>query len=305
MHNQLKWMIPLVVVIIIAAIYLYPVPETSFEALAADVNPETAAALLDFREAHPPQQVDVDGVDWEYIAFGEGEETILFLHGMTGAADIWFQQMEALSDRFRVVSTTYPPVDSLEAMSQGVLAVLDQEGVSSASVVGSSLGGYFAQYLVANYPEIIERAVFANTFPPNDLIAEKNKTLGALLPYLPEWLIMKVMSGSMLESVYPAAGVGDAELVLAFGLEQTHGRMSKAQLIGRYRCVVEWFEAPNPDIPLLIIEADNDPLVEPALREQLKETYPAAQVQTLHNAGHFAYLNIPQEYTAILEAFFK
>jgi hypothetical protein len=33
--------------------------------------------------------------------------------------------------------------------------------------------------------------------------------------------------------------------VRAFGLEQTYGRMSKAQVLGRYRCVVEPFEAPD------------------------------------------------------------
>ena len=94
--------------------------------------------------------------------------------------------------------------------------------------------------------------------------------------------------------------------MLAFGLEQTYGRMSKAQVLGRFRCVVEPFEAPDMaalGIPVMIIEADNDPLVEAALREQLKETYPTAEVVTLSN-GHFPYLSMPDEYTSYLEDFF-
>jgi pimeloyl-ACP methyl ester carboxylesterase len=139
----------------------------------------------------------VDGVEWEYLVLGEKYETILFLHGMTGAYDIWWQQMESLQDRYRVIAVTYPAVDSLGELEQGVMAILEAEGVEHFYVVGSSLGGYFAQYLVTRYPHTILGAVFANTFPPNEIIAEKNKTIGTLLPYLPEWLVMNVLSGSI------------------------------------------------------------------------------------------------------------
>lgn len=299
------WIVPLVLVVIVLGIYLYPVPKTSFEDLSAKVDPEIATSLLEFRQEHPLQHIEMDGVTWEFISFGQGDETVIFLHGMTGAADIWWQQMVALSDRYRVISVTYPPVDSLEAMSQGVMAILEQANVSTVNVVGSSLGGYFTQYLAANYPEKIDRAVFANTFPPNDLIAQKNKTIGALLPYLPEWLVMNVLRGSFEGDVYTASG--NSELVLAYLLEQSYGRMTKAQVVGRFHCVVDPFTAPDIEtleIPVMIIEVDNDPLVEEILREQLKATYPGATVQTLHAVGHFPYLNAPDEYTALLDEFF-
>jgi pimeloyl-ACP methyl ester carboxylesterase len=82
--------------------------------------------------------------------------------------------------------------------------------------------------------------------------------------------------------------------------------MSKAQVLGRFHCVVEPFEAPDMavlGIPVMIIEADNDPLVEATLRKQLKETYPTAEVVTLSN-GHFPYLSMPDKYTAYLREFF-
>ncbi|MBC8505832.1 MAG: alpha/beta hydrolase [Anaerolineales bacterium] len=305
MLKKLKWIIPAILILGALVLYFYPVPNISFEELSSAVNPEITAAFLDFRNAHPPQQMEVNDAKWEYISFGQGEETILFLHGMTGAADIWFQQMLAMKDDYRAISLTYPPVDSLEAMSQGVLAILEQENVSTINLVGSSLGGYFAQYLVASYPETVDRAVFANTFPPNDLIAEKNKTIGMLLPFLPEWLVMNVFRGSFEGDVYTASG--NSELVLAYLLEQSYGRMSKAQVVGRFHCVVDPFTAPDVEtlgVPVMIIEVDNDPLVEQVLREQLKVTYPGATVHTLHAVGHFPYLNSPDEYTALLEGFF-
>ena len=38
----------------------------------------------------------------------------------------------------------------------------------------------------------------------------------------------------------------------------------------------------------MVIESDNDPLIEPALREALKKTYAKAGVYTFHQAGHFS-----------------
>ncbi len=289
--------------LLILGVYLYPTPSQSFAEVYAQVDEATAVSLQTFRQDHVPQPLEVDGKTWEYTVFGEGE-TVLFLHGMTGAYDIWWQVMENLAADYQVMSVTYPPVDSLAGMAEGVTAVLDAEQIERVHLVGSSLGGYFSQYLVATYPERVETAVFANTFPPNDIIAEENKTLGGLLPIIPEWAVMGVLKGSAEDSLYPAAG--NSELVRAYVLEQAFGRMSKAQFLARYHAVIDPFEPADLAVlgtPAMIIEADNDPLVAEPLREMLKATYPEAAVHTLHAVGHFPYLNEPEMYTQLLTNF--
>jgi pimeloyl-ACP methyl ester carboxylesterase len=295
-----------VLMLIILVVYLYPTPRKSFVELYARVDEATAVSLQSFRQSHPTQQIEVDGQTWEYVHFGQGEQTILFLHGMTGSYDIWWQVMESVANDYQVISLTYPPVDSLDGMAQGIRAILQAEEVKLVHLVGSSLGGYFAQYLVAAYPEMVETAVFANTFPPNNIIAEENKTLGGLLPVIPEWAIMGVLKGSTEDGLYPASG--NSELVRAFVLEQAYGRMSKAQFMARYHAVIDPFEPPDLvalGVPVLIIEADNDPLVAEELREMLKETYQETAVHTLHAVGHFPYLNEPEMYTELLVNFWE
>jgi hypothetical protein len=39
--------------------------------------------LREFRTTHRPKRVSVDGVGWEYIASGDGEEALLILPGRT------------------------------------------------------------------------------------------------------------------------------------------------------------------------------------------------------------------------------
>lgn len=303
MRSRLKWIVPLLILIAaVVGFYLWPVPRAGFDQVYARVEPATLASLKAFRQAYPPQHLTVDGITWEYIVAGQGEEAILFLHGMTGAYDIWWQQIEALKDQYRLVSVTYPAAQSLGDLERGLLAILEKERIEKFNVVGTSLGGYLAQFLVTKHPERILAAVFANTFPPNDEIARQYRLVGAILPYAPEWLVMSVLRTSFRQMIYPASG--NDELTLAFLNEIGYGRMNKAQVVGRYRCVIEKFTVATPALPLMIIESDNDPLINPTLREQLKATYPRAVVHTFSNAGHFPYLNRPDEYSRLLAEFF-
>lgn len=279
-------------------------PTASFNKIYEHVEPALIASLQDFRQQHPPQSLNVEGVNWEYVALGKGEEAILFLHGLTGAYDIWWQQMEALQESYRLVSVTYPPVDSLGALEKGILAILQHKGIGIANVVGSSLGGYLAQYLIMIHPQIVERAIFANTLATNDRIAEKYKIATSILPYAPEWLVMAVLRASFRMSIYPASG--NNSLVLAYLNEISYGGISKADVEKRYHCVIEPFNPPDAvalGIPVAIFEASNDPLIEPALREQLKRTYPNAFVVGMGDVGHFPYLSQPEMYTTWLRDF--
>lgn len=291
-------------VFIILVIYFLPTPKSSFRKIYARVPADVSQSLKAFRSNHPLNHLIVEDVSWNYLSLGQGPETILLLHGMGGGCDIWWQQIESLRDRFRLIAPTYPPVQSLAQLKRGITTILDREQVDQFNVVGSSLGGYLTQYLITKQPGRITKAVFANTFPPNDIIIEKSRRLGKLLPLLPEWMVMRNFRKTAVDKIYPASG--NSELVRAYMLEQSHGMMSKAQFVARYHCVIDSFEPPDIQasaLPVLIIEADNDPLVEETLREMLKTTYPTAKIQTLHGAGHFPYLNRPEEYTKILREF--
>lgn len=300
-RSKLKWIIPLLVTGGLAVFYLWPTPHIAFDQVYAPVEPSVVHALQSFRRAHPPQRLQVDGRTWEYLAIGTGEELLVFLHGMTGAHDIWWQQIEALKDHCRIISVTYPPVHNLAGLEKGLLAILEKEKGKEFNLVGTSLGGYLAQYFMSRHPERVRRAVLSNTFPPNDLIAQKNRLLGMLLPWLPEWLVLSLFRRNFEKIIYPTSGKD--ELTLAFLKEIGYGRVSKAQLVGRYHCVIEKFSLTPSTTPILIIESDNDPVVERTLREQLKASYPKATVYTFSGAGHFPYLNRPQEYTRVLRDF--
>ena len=274
-----------------------------FESLYADVDPRVAQSLLDFRSNNPPKRLVTDGIPWEYLSVGEGENAILLLHGMAGAYDIWWQQIEALRNRYRIISLTYPAVDNLEAMRTGINAILHHHGVEHYNVVGTSLGGYLAQYLIARQHERIRCAIFANTYPPNDILAHRTRGAQVLLRIAPNALIRLGMDINTRLSLYPASG--HAEILKGYLLEGARA-MRRELFLARYHCVIQHFDPRPPDgttPSLLIIESQNDPLISPELRQRLKKTYPMAQVHTFGEVGHFSYLHNPEAYTQVLERF--
>ena len=83
----------ILIVIFLLVIYLIPVSEESFDEL---YNGDRAIGgqLHKFRDK-PLKSLVHNKVDWQYYDSGGDKETVLFLHGMGGAYDIWFQQMAA------------------------------------------------------------------------------------------------------------------------------------------------------------------------------------------------------------------
>jgi len=255
--------------------------------------------LADFARRNPTRLVDAGGVPWRYIAAGAGPALVL-LHGMAGSAEIWFQQIDDLAAERTVIAVTYPEVTSLAELRHGVDAVLAAEGIERYAVVGSSLGGYLAQYLVATESSRITAAVFANTFPPNEEIAASTRRPIALARALPNIALAAYLRRSVDRSLVPA---GDgSELLRHLLVEQFQGSEVKRRFLSRYRCVIDPFEPPTPAIPVTIFESDNDPLVPAALRRALRETYPEAAVGVFAGAGHFPYVNRPADYAAAIRA---
>ncbi|MCU0323776.1 MAG: alpha/beta hydrolase [Spirosomaceae bacterium] len=245
--------------------------------------------------------------EWQYFDSQSGAETILFLHGMAGAYDFWWQQYFELKDNYRLIIPTYPAVDNLEEVGLALMDILNHEKISKVHVIGSSMGGYYAQYLLTHFYNRIEKIVFGNTFPPEHSFRKKYQWLLPFSSFISEKRLLKTIR-NRLDKPFKEADYHP--IVMAHLLENTYGSMSKQQFIARYKCIIEKFE-PRPmdeiENPILIFESDNDNVVNQFedLRTRLKQTYPIAKVYTFEKKGHFPYLNATTEYNERLRRFLE
>lgn len=105
-----------------------------------------------------------DGLNLSVRAYGsQGAPEILFLHGLGQSRLAWNNQVQALSDRFRVVTWDMrghgdsDKPETIEAYSNAglwaddVRAVIDAAGLQRPTLVGWSLGGYIVGQYLAKY----------------------------------------------------------------------------------------------------------------------------------------------------------
>jgi len=261
--------------------------------------------LRAFRDKNPLRAAELAGARWQWLAGGPpNAPALLLLHGMTGAADIWFQQIVRWRDRLRVIAVTYPELDSLERMADGVCAVLQAESVSRAHVIGSSLGGYLAQFLVAARPEVVASAVFGNTFPPGSAVQRTLLERASAQAALTDAQWRAALAAQVREHIHPAGG--HSALLRAYQLEQAEGALQRRTFEARGRCAAQAFVPRDPaslGIASLIVESDNDPLLPAPVRAAMAACYPSTPVATLRGGGHFPYLSAPAAYDAVIEDF--
>lgn len=119
-----------------------------------------------------PGSVDVEGpLSWRES--GEGDDVIVFLHGLGGSRTAWEPQLEALSDRWRCVAWDLPgygasePIEPLTfpAVADAVVSLLDRLGVERAHLCGLSFGGQQALHVALRHPGRVRSLVLADTSP--------------------------------------------------------------------------------------------------------------------------------------------
>ncbi len=261
-------------------------------------NPLIAARNA-FADAHPEARTDLNGRDWGILDVGEGP-ALLLIPGTLGRGDIFWNQITALSGRLRLVAVSYPARGGVTDWNADMVTLLDRLGIESAAVLGSSLGGYLAQYIAATQPDRVTHLIAANTLhsvagldqhPPYSLdlasapIADLRAGFGNGL------------------TAWAKAHPDQADLVELL-LQEAGGRILEAELRARLAALKYGPELPPVILPttrIVTIDADDDPLIPMEMRQAVRARLSPSVAYRFLNGGHFPYVVRPAEYTALLE----
>lgn len=253
-----------------------------------------------FAAENPEERVVLNGREWGVVDTGGAGPALLLIPGTLGRGDIFWQQIEALRGRARVVAVTYPATGGVVEWAGDLALLIDRRGIGRATVLGSSLGGYLAQYMAAVHAARVERLIAANTLCSVALVRQ-------VPPYssdLDAGPIDELRDGfGKGLNAWAASHPEQADLV-ALLLAEVGGRIPEPELRTRLNGIKRAPDLPAVALPaerIVTVEAQDDPLIPPFMREEVRARLKPSVAYRFETGGHFPYAARPGLYTAMLE----
>jgi len=115
--------------------------------------------------------VNVNGCEIYYEVHGQGDPLVLIM-GLRRNVEWWYRQIPALSEHFQVIAfdnrgagrSDKPVMEyAIRLFADDTAGLMDALDISTAHILGISMGGYIAQELALNYPAKVENLVLGCT----------------------------------------------------------------------------------------------------------------------------------------------
>ena len=141
------------------------------------------------------------GLSIHYEDSGEGEQAILFSHGLLFSTRLFDHQVAALKPHYRCIAYDHrgqgqsdlranQPLD-MDSLSEDAAALIEHLGIGPCHFVGLSMGGFVGQRLAARRPELIQSltlmATSAQAEPQENV--PRYKKLNLVTRFLGIWVV--------------------------------------------------------------------------------------------------------------------
>jgi 3-oxoadipate enol-lactonase len=240
--------------------------------------------------------------------------TLLFLHGIGGAARAWRGQLEAFGDRYHAVAWDMPgygqsrpltvvSIATLADSLQDFLILIEAHG---PILVGHSIGGMIVQQWLIRHPHDAAAVVLAQTSPAFGKAdgdwqkafiearlgpLDRGATMAELAPTLVKELVgdnpdagglelARSCMGSVPEASYRAS------MLALLGFDQRHALK-------------------DIEVPTLVLSGSRDKNAPAPMMEKMASYIPGACYFELGGVGHLGNLEQPDAFNAALDQFLK
>ena len=278
--------------------------------LYAQVPAEQLGKFKAFQNDFPYFDVTIDAVSWSYLTGGVGDPPLLLLTGALTVPDLSWVTISNFAARRQVIVPAYPPVTSMEALADGIAAIVQHEGIKQIYVMGGSYGGFVAQVFVRRHPELVRSLVLSHTQLPYPDTAARLRRPVAILHWMPTAMVRRLMHRTF-QAMMPEPNDETACMIAIFN-EITKYTLSKKDAIAIFERMIDFSGQPFTPQDLsgwpgkvLLVFGEADPATPIEVRQRMESLYPGCQVHVFQGNGHTTAVTQPEEYLAVIEGFFN
>ena len=263
----------------------------------------------------------LDGNRMRYLCAGSGPP-LLLLHGLLGYSFSWRFALPALAEMATVYAVDMPgvgfsdrppnPSCSLRAHAEHLLRFLDNVGIASCDLLGTSHGGGVVMMAAALAPERVRSLILVA--PVNPWSAHGRRLAPFISSAPVSWLLLRfepclaVIHDVLVRRLYadprrirPGTFAGYSE---SFKIP---GTLDYGLCVARSwsRDIVD-LEAALPriaEIPTLLLWGSKDTAVSPNSAERLREEFKRCRLEIFDGVGHLPYEEAPEQFNSSVIGF--
>jgi pimeloyl-ACP methyl ester carboxylesterase len=263
-----------------------------------------------FRAMNPARKVELHGATWEYQVTGRGSSGLLLLGGELMFGDNHHRLMGQL-DGFRVIAPSWPEVGTVDAVLEGLLALLDHEGLPHVSVFGHAFGAGVAHALMRRAPYRFDTLALSGFGLCSSVHALELRAEAGVYKMFPFTSLKQHYERIFDRLAIDAGARGDELREVSKRLLARH---SDESLRRRYLWMAELFAHPEryqlhqrleDPIQVLLLFANDDHVFSREEQNALARTYASATVTRYLNGGHWVGLLAAQEFERKLKLHFQ
>ncbi|MBN8953789.1 MULTISPECIES: alpha/beta hydrolase [unclassified Rhizobium] len=262
-----------------------------FLTMASANSAERWASLPAFPPMPQPKtsgMADVNDIKMYYAEYGAGDP-ILFIHGGLGNADIWGHQVADFSKDHLVIvadsrghgrSTRSQQPFGYDLMTADYVALLDYLKIDKVTLVGWSDGGIIGIDMATKHPEKLTRVIAQAANVTTDGVKPdvmSNKTFNDYIN----------VAGDYYKKLSPTPNEYDAFVNQISQMWATQPAWTAADL-GKIT------------VPVTLAIGDHDEAVKLDHTQMMAKEIPGAKLVILKDASHFAMLQDPEGYDAMI-----
>ena len=249
-------------------------------------------------------QVIINNLLVSYSESGNGAMALLFLHGWRSNKEVWVQVIKNLSiinNQLSIIAIDLPGFGSSqmpsEPMTVGdyaevVKGLIEKLELKNVILVGHSFGGRVGIKLASQNPNLISKLVLVDS-AGFAMDSGKKSAIALVAKIAKPFFKPKIMQG-LRKGIYKAIGAED--YLATPELQKTFVNIVSEDLTEDMRRI---------SVPTLIVWGNADKETPVEFLYKMKSLIPNTKYQILSNAGHFSFLDNPEEFAQALLAFFS
>lgn len=249
-----------------------------------------------------------------YESTGTSSETIVFSHGLLWSGRMFYKQVAALSDTYRVVtydhrgqgrSAVAPDGYDMDTLYEDAVGLIEKLDLGPVHFAGLSMGGFVGMRLAARRPDLVRSLMLLETSaeaePAENVL--KYRTLSTVVRYFGAWAV----AGPVMKIMFGQTFLNDSARADERGYWTEQLKQNKRSIVRAVNGVIDrkpvLDELANITAPTLVVVGDEDIPTVPAKAQRIHERIAGAQLVVIPRAGHTSSVEESAAVTASIRAF--